>query len=51
MDSISYEFLKKRISPLKGLLNTETFIRSMVQKTYYGWLMETDGEQGFENNL
>ncbi|MFH1490074.1 MAG: Lrp/AsnC family transcriptional regulator [Pseudomonadota bacterium] len=43
-----YEFLKKRISPLKGLLNTETFIRSMVQKTYYGWLMETD--EGREDN-
>ena len=40
-----YEFLKKKISPLKGLINTETFIRAVVQKTYYGWLMETD-----ENN-
>ena len=37
-----YEFLKKKISPLKGLINTETFIRAVVQKTYYGWLMETD---------
>ncbi|MFC1495528.1 Lrp/AsnC family transcriptional regulator [Thermodesulfobacteriota bacterium] len=37
-----YEFVKKKISPLKGLINTETFIRAVVQKTYYGWLMETD---------
>ncbi len=39
---ILYEFLKKKISPIKGLINTETFIRAVVQKTYYGWLMETD---------
>ena len=38
-----YEFLKKKIYPLKGLTNTETFIRAVVQKTYYGWLMETNG--------
>jgi hypothetical protein len=37
-----YEFLKKKISPLKGLINTETFIRAVIQKTYYGWLMETN---------
>lgn len=37
-----YEFLKKKISPLKGLINTESFIRAVLQKTYYGWLMETD---------
>ncbi|MGD9159371.1 MAG: Lrp/AsnC family transcriptional regulator [Desulfobacteraceae bacterium] len=37
-----YEFQKKKISPLKGLINTETFIRAVVQKTYYGWLMDTD---------
>lgn len=43
-----YEFLKQRISPLKGLINTETFLRASVEKTYYGWLMETnqDGEKG-----
>ena len=40
-----YEFLKKRISPLKGLINAETFIRAMVKKTYYGWLMETNEKQ------
>ena len=39
-----YEFLKQRISPLKGLINTETFLRASVEKTYYGWLMETNGE-------
>lgn len=45
-----YEFLKQRISPLKGLINTETFLRASVEKTYYGWLMETnqDGERGGE---
>ena len=37
-----YEFLKKKIYPLKGLINTETFIRAVVQKTYYGWLMEAN---------
>lgn len=40
-----YEFLKKKISPLKGLINTETFIRAVVQKTYYGWLMESNGNE------
>jgi DNA-binding Lrp family transcriptional regulator len=45
-----YEFLKKKVSPLKGLLNTETFIRAMVQKTYYGWLMETDEYEGGKND-
>ena len=37
-----YEFLKKKIAPLKGLINTETLIRAAVHKTYYGWSMETD---------
>jgi DNA-binding Lrp family transcriptional regulator len=40
-----YEFLKQRISPLKGLINTETFLRSSVEETYYGWLMETNEKQ------
>ncbi len=40
-----YEFLKQRISPLKGLINTETFLRASVEKTYYGWLMEPNGNQ------
>lgn len=39
-----YEFLKKKISPLKGLINTETFIRAGLQKTYYGWLMESSSQ-------
>jgi len=38
-----YEFLKKKVAPLKGLINTETFIRAVVQKTYYGWLMDKNG--------
>ncbi|MBW1802804.1 MAG: Lrp/AsnC family transcriptional regulator [Deltaproteobacteria bacterium] len=41
-----YEFLKARVSTLKGLLNTETFIRSMVKKTYYGWLIDSDEDEG-----
>ena len=45
-----YEFLKQRISPLKGLINTETFLRASVEKTYYGWLMETDENQGVRYN-
>ena len=40
-----YKFLKQRISPLKGLINTETFLRASVEKTYYGWLMETNENQ------
>ena len=44
-----YEFLKKKIAPLRGLINTETFIRAVVQKTYYGWLMETDENDNAEN--
>jgi len=35
-----YQFIKKKIAHMEGLVNTETFIRSMVQKTYYGWLIE-----------
>lgn len=35
-----YRFIRKNISHLNGLSNTETFIRAMVKKTYYGWLME-----------
>lgn len=41
-----YEFLKKKIAHLKGLTNTETFIRAMVQKTYYGWLIEPIDKRG-----
>ncbi|MBN1833682.1 MAG: Lrp/AsnC family transcriptional regulator [Deltaproteobacteria bacterium] len=40
-----YEFLKKKISSINGLINTETFIRAVVQKTYYGWLMETNANE------
>lgn len=39
---ILYEFIKKKIAHLNGLINTETYIRAMVQKTYYGWLMEME---------
>ena len=35
-----YQFIKSNISCLKGLSNMETFIRAVVQKAYYGWLME-----------
>ena len=39
-----YEFIKKKIAPLEGIINTETFIGAIVQKTYYGLLMdETEG--------
>lgn len=37
-----YEFIKRKVAPLKGIINTETFIRAVVQKTYYGWLMDVD---------
>lgn len=35
-----YRFIRKNISHLDGLSNTETYIRATVRKTYYGWLME-----------
>ena len=35
-----YEFIKKKIAPLEGIINTETFVGAIVQKTYYGLLME-----------
>ena len=35
-----YQFIKNNISHLAGLSNMETFIRAVVQKAYYGWLME-----------
>jgi DNA-binding Lrp family transcriptional regulator len=44
------EFLNQRISPLKGLINTETFLRASVEKTYYGWLMETDDREEVRYN-
>lgn len=34
-----YEFIKK-IARLEGIINTETFIGAIAQKTYYGWLMD-----------
>ena len=39
-----YQFIKKNISHLKGLVNMETFIRATVHKTYYGWMIENTGE-------
>ena len=36
-----YEFITHNISPLKGLIDTETIIRAMVQKTYY-WSIHLD---------
>ncbi len=36
-----YEFITEQISPLKGLIDCETIIRAMVQKTYY-WSMKPD---------
>jgi DNA-binding Lrp family transcriptional regulator len=35
-----YQFIKDNIYHLNGLSNTETFVRAVVQKAYYGWLME-----------
>ncbi len=35
-----YQFIKNHIANLNGLSAIETFIRAMVRKTYYGWLME-----------
>jgi DNA-binding Lrp family transcriptional regulator len=35
-----YRFIRKNIAHLEGISNTETFIRAMVQKTYYGRMME-----------
>lgn len=43
-----FEFIKKKIAPLEGIINTETFISAMVQKTYYGLLMEEDDVPGQE---
>lgn len=39
-----YRFLTTNISKLPGVHRTETFIRAMVQKTYYGWLMDIPEE-------
>jgi hypothetical protein len=30
-----YEFIKKEIASLDGVINTKTFVGAMVQKTYY----------------
>lgn len=35
-----YQFIKKNLAFQKGLINTETFVRAMVHKTYYGWWLE-----------
>ena len=40
---ILYEFIKKKIALMEGVNQTETFIRAVVQKTYYGLLMDETG--------
>jgi Lrp/AsnC family transcriptional regulator for asnA, asnC and gidA len=39
-NEILYQFIQKNISHLKGILKMETFMRAMVKKTYYGWMIE-----------
>lgn len=38
-----FKFIKQKIAPQNGLLNIETHIRAAIQKTYYGWLREPNG--------
>lgn len=35
-----FRFIQNHIPYPNGLANTETFIRAMVHKTYYGWFMD-----------
>ena len=35
-----FRFIQENISYANGVVNTETFIRAMVHKTYYGWFDE-----------
>ena len=34
-----YGFIKEKIAGLKGIRNTETFIRTEIRKRYYGWFL------------
>jgi DNA-binding Lrp family transcriptional regulator len=40
-----YQFIQRNVSHLKGLVKMETFVRAMVKKTYYGWMIENHVEQ------
>jgi len=35
-----FRFIQKKISYPNGFVHTETFIRAMVHKTYYGWFID-----------
>jgi Lrp/AsnC family transcriptional regulator for asnA, asnC and gidA len=37
-----YGFMKENIAGLKGIRNTETFIRTEIRKRYYGWFLNDE---------
>lgn len=39
-NTVLHEIIKKRIAPIDGIYNTETFILAEVKKRYYGWFLE-----------
>jgi Lrp/AsnC family transcriptional regulator for asnA, asnC and gidA len=39
-----YGFIKDKIAGLKGIRNTETFIRTEIRKRYYGWFLDDADE-------
>jgi DNA-binding Lrp family transcriptional regulator len=39
-----YQLIKKRVSCIKGVKRTETFIRAEIKKRYYGWFMENEDD-------
>jgi DNA-binding Lrp family transcriptional regulator len=39
-----YRFIKKKISPLRGILGIQTFIRGEIKKRFYAWFLEEKEE-------
>jgi len=39
-----YRFIKEKISPLRGILGIQTFIRGEIKKRFYAWFLEEKAE-------
>jgi DNA-binding Lrp family transcriptional regulator len=39
-----YRFIKGKISPLRGILGIQTFIRGEIKKRFYAWFLEEKAE-------
>jgi Lrp/AsnC family transcriptional regulator for asnA, asnC and gidA len=39
-----YKFIKRKISPLRGIMGIQTFIRGEIKKRFYAWFLEENEE-------